>query len=501
MHPDQIEWLLDCTPREVQKEALLRSFYGWRSRDNKREEPRPAKMRDGPARGWAHFLEMRLGKTPTFLAEAALFEAHYNIRRVVMLSPNSYKQDWVNEARRFGIAFPFFAYETSRAKEAQKFIEENPGGFGLVVNYEALQYDATKEILAEVIDQDCLLGADESIKIKNHQSITTKEALGHSKRAGFLRELTGCPMTQGPHDIYSQLRFIGALDGKSFYGFRNTFCKMGGFKNKQIKGPKNEERLKEIIDAVGFVAKRKDWGDPTNPEFYTVQIPLTEEQQKYYDLMDRDFIMWLESGEEIKADQVISKMLKLQQISSGFVYTEEGDAVDLMPLDKTAKMKRLLELLEETDGKVIVAYHYSKSGDALMETLKPYNPAAIRAKGWMKKNERDVIEEKKKFNEDPSCRVMVVQISAGKYGHDLSGVEGDRCSVMFFYENTFSLDDRIQIEMRNTAASQDWTNVYIDFVSSGVEANAIKALALKESVVTAVLGAYNDNKVREQWKD
>ncbi len=496
MLANQVKWLIDCSPREVQQEAILRSFYGWKNRESKHEAPNPVKLREGPARGWGHFLEMRLGKTPTMLNEFCLFESEFGITKFVMFSPNSYKQAWVNEAKKFGLTIPFFPYETSRAKEAIKFLDENKSGFGLVVNYEALQYDSTKEILSQIINKDCVLGADESIKIKNHASITTKQALTYAKEAAFVRELTGCPMTQGPQDMYSQLRFVGALNGSNFYSFRNKYCVMGGFKNKQIKGVKNEDDLRATINQSGFVAKRKDWGNPTTPEHYTVDIAMDPVQRKYYDEMDEEFVTFLEGGVEVSADLVISKMMKLQQISSGFVYMEDGSSIDLMPLEKTAKMKKLLELFEETDGKIIVPYHYSKSGDALMEVLKEYNPAAIRSKGWMKKNDRDVEEEKRRFNNDPSCRAIVLQISAGKYGHDLSGVEGNRCSHMFFYENTFSLDDRIQIEMRNTAASQDWQNIYMDFVSSPVEMKAITALAKKENVVNAVLGAYNDNKSR-----
>lgn len=116
----------------------------------------------------------------------------------------------------------------------------------------------------------------------------------------------------------------------------------------------------------------------------------------------------------------------------------------------------------------------------------------------MHKNGRDVTSEKARFNNDPSCRAIIVQTTAGKYGHDLSGIKGNRCSTMVFYENTYSLDDRQQIEMRNTSAFQDWTNVYLDFVSSPVERRAIDAHTKKESLVTAVLGAYNDNKTRTE---
>lgn len=499
MFPDKVEWLLDCKPRAVQQEALLRSFYGFKSRDHKDEEPNPVLIRTGFAEGHAHFLEMRLGKTPTALNEFALFKVHHGICRAIIFSPNSYKDDWVNEAAKFGLDVPFFAHETTKSKLTMKFLDDNKSAFGLVVNYESLRYDSTKEILSEIINKDAMLIADESIKLKNPQTETTKEALAYAKEAGIVRELTGCPMTQGPHDMFSQLRFIGALNGQNFFGFRNKFCKMGGFKNKQVKGPKNEEELNAIINQHGFVAKRRDWGTPSVPEHYTVKFSLDPVQQKHYDEMDDDFITFLGRGEEdfVSADQVISKLMKLQQISSGFVYMPDGGVRDLMPIKDTAKMKRLVELMEETSGKVIVPYHYGKSGDALMEVLDEYNPAVIRGGLWMKQNKRDVVAEKLKFNKDPDCRVIILQISAGKYGHDLSGIPGNRCGTMIFYENTYSLDDRIQIEMRNTAAEQDWGNVYLDLVASPVEMNAINALAKKESIVTAVLGAYNLNKERK----
>jgi len=497
MLPNQVLWLIDCEPRAVQQEALLRSYYGYASRDNRHDEPKPVKLREGAAEGWGHFLEMRLGKTPTALNEMALFNRDHGFRKFVVLSPNSYKSAWVKEAAVFGMDIPFFAYETSRSNDAVKFIQENyAGSFCLVVNYEALQYDNTREILKWVVDKDCMLVADESIKIKNHTSITFKRALELSKEAGAIRELTGCPMTQGPQDMYAQLKFIRGLDGKNFYSFRNRFCKMGGFKNKKIVGIKNEEELKETIHAMGFVAKRKDWGNPHQSEHYVVDLEIKDEQKKHYDAMNQDFVTMLDTGEEISAEQVVSKMMKLQQISSGFLYNEKGEGVKLMDLKNTPKMQRLKEMLEdEVEGKAIICYHYGYSGDALLETFEKWNPAVIRGKQWMNKNERDLDEEKKRFNEDDDCRLIILQISAGKYGHNLSGVENDRCKTMFFYENTYSLDDRIQIEMRNTAAFQDWQNVYFDLVTTEVERKAIKALQKKESIVEAVLGHYERRKV------
>lgn len=498
--PD-VPWLIDCEPREVQIEAIARSFYGYKIKDSL-EAPRSfIRFRDDkPAKGWAHYLEMRLGKTPTLLNEYCLFERDYGFRRFFVFSPNSYKNDWAREVPRFGMTLPFMAYETSRYKEAEKFARQAKGIFGMAINYEALQYSQTQQFLEEWIDEFTYVGADESIKIKNPQSITTKVALALVKNAGVTRNLSGLPMTQGPHDLYSQLRFIGEQSGVNFYSFRNRFCKMGGFKAKKVVGVKNEEQLKEILDRSGFIAKRLNWGKPVNPEFYQINLELTPKQKKHYQDIDRDFLTLLDNGAEVTVDQVISKMMKLQQISSGFLYYENDRVEEIEDPLKTPKMKKLIEMLEdEIPGKVIVPYHYSKSGDMLLESLKEYNPAVIRSAMWMKKNGRDVVAEKAKFNNDPSCRVCVLNISAGKYGHDLSGITGNRCTTMLFYERTYSLDDREQIEKRNTTAFQDWTNVYMDFVASKVEADAVKALERKENVVSAVLGSYNPDKARLLW--
>lgn len=494
------KWFLDSQPREVQLEALRRSYYGFKTRGGKDEEAQPEWLRPtGPASGWGHYLEMRLGKTPTALNEFEMFMSDFGFENMIVFCPNTFKQGWVDEAAKSGSSVPFGLFETSRHKDAVNFTRQTNGRFGIAMNYESLQYEKAQQFLMDNVRPKTLLVADESIKIKNHASITTKVAISVSKNAGATRVLSGLPMTQGPQDLYPQFRFIRQQNGVNPFAFRNRFCKMGGFKNKKIVGVNeaNTDELQRLIGMNTFVAKRKDWGDPTKPEYYVMNLALDPVQQKHYREIDKEFVTVLESGFEVTADQVITKLMKMQQISSGFVYTENGKAEEIMDPMKTPKILRLMEFIEdEVEGKIIVPYHYSKSGDNLLQALAQYNPAIIRSAGWMKTNGRNTDTEKTRFNNDPACRVMILQISAGKYGHDLSGIKGNRCGTMVFYENTYSLDDRGQIEMRNTTAFQDWTNVYLDFVASTVERRAVNAHIKKESLVEAVFGAYQDDKER-----
>lgn len=498
------DWLLDGTPRPVQLEALRRSYFGYALMDGKDAEPMPRVIRANgrPATGWGHFMEMRLGKTPTTLNEIALFIRDHGFTRAVVISPNSYKEDWKAECIKYGLSMEPYVYQAIDHDRIAKEVLAKKDGVMLIVNYEALKSSHIEKFVAQFIDQKTYFVVDESIKIKNPESLQTKAVHRLSLGAKVVRELTGLPMTQGPHDLFSQLRTLRAIPGKNYYAFRNNFCKMGGYKNKVIKGVKNEEELNRLIGSTAFLAKRKDWMNYKDPEFYNVRLNLDPVQQKHYKEIDKEFVTLLEDGTEVTVEQVITKMMKLQQISSGFLYLPEGKAVELMDMRKTPKIIKLLELLEdEIPGKIVVPYHYSKSGQVLLEVLTEagYNPAAIFGGLQMDKMGKDVVSEKRKFNNDPSCRVMVLQIVAGKYGHDLSGVDGARVEHMVFYENTYSLDDRTQIEMRISGGdNQNWNNVYMDFVSSEVEKNATKALAKKQSVVNAVIGSYRNNTEKKE---
>jgi hypothetical protein len=505
MKAPQVEWLIAGEPREVQLEALRRSFYGYKLRQDKDDEGELLVLRDGytPARGWGHLMEMRLGKTPTMLNEFELFRLYHDFRNMVVFSPNQYKVDWELESERYKSSVPMIAYEQSRLPHMIAAYNKAKGRLSFSVNYEALKYDETLEFLGKVIGPDTYLASDEAIKIKNPQSLFFKGAMLLKKQAGVTRIATGLPMTQGPTDFYSQGRFINMYDGLDFYAFRGRHCKMGGFKNKQIKGIKDPERLESEIKSSSFVAKRKDWGKQSEAEFYEMRLDIAPEQLKHYTEMEQEFVTLIEGKngdvETISADQVVGKLMKMQQISSGFVYTETGNAVEIMDPTKTPKMKALLELIEnELVGKIVIPFHYQKSGDMLLKVLEKYNPAAIFNEGWMRKAGRDVVAEKARFNHDNSCRVMVGNLVTMKYGHDLTGNPEDRSATMFFFENNFSLDDRTQVEARITTAFQDWANVYLDPYCSPAEHRAIKALARKESMVEAVLGPYRDSKTRLQ---
>jgi SWI/SNF-related matrix-associated actin-dependent regulator 1 of chromatin subfamily A len=114
----------------------------------------------------------------------------------------------------------------------------------------------------------------------------------------------------------------------------------------------------------------------------------------------------------------------------------------------------------------------------------------------------DVAAAKTAFNDDPDVRVILLQVQASKFGHTLLGDQdniGDRCSTMIFYENSWSLDDRSQIEDRIHRMGQKASScLYIDFVGSGMDEEIIGALQHKEDVYQAVMGIKRRHERRQE---
>lgn len=484
-----VDWLLKGEPRKVQIEAIRRSYYGWKKWEKNpdffaQDPNRMVLSSNGPARGWGHFLRMRMGKTPVFLNEYELFQRDHGFKWAIVFTPNKYKLDWVLEAERFGISKQAFAFDSRTREAAQRWVNRNPQGGLIAVNYEALGYEDTLTFLESICGPKTIIGADESINIKGFDSKPTKAAIKLSKLCGAARDLSGKPITQGPHDLWAQLRFIGEIDGFVYHAFRNTFCKMGGFQGKKIMGSKNETRLQEILDACSWAPVRNHWMITPGADYAEKQIELSGEQARLYNQMQRDFIVSLEDGTIVKADQIITKLLKLQQISSGFLIDENHKVHDIVSMSLNPKAIAVHNMIEnEIEGKVVIFAHFTRSIAILTEMLKKFNPAVIRGQMSI----LDTVAEKVRFNTDPNCRVIIGQSQAIKYGHTLMGSPDDPAYTEIFYENDYSLDTRSQCEERTQGEGQQYPIAIIDLIATNNDRAPIRALQRKEDVAAFIL--------------
>lgn len=485
------DWLLKGDPREVQLEALRRSYYGYALRDYPTDAERFARLRNGPARGWGHFMEMRLGKTPTLLNEFELLRRDYDFKRAIILSPNAFKRTWVSEAEAFGSTLDAEFYDGNR-NQLKRLIARTKGQFMLSINYEALRSEDILRILEDLCDDKTLIAADESITIKGHGTKITTAALDLAGKCRARRPLTGKPITQGPHDAYTQLRFAAQLQGEFYTNFKAYYCKMGGFQGKTVIGVKNPEELSAIIQSSAFVARKagpRGWLKTPGVEYGERFLDMLPEQRALYDRMETEFIVELENGTIVTADQIVTKLIKLQQITSGFIYDETRGVHWVVPTAKNPLILALKTLIEEElEGKLLLVCHYQPTMDLLLKALEEYSPAVIRGQEWHRKHQRGIEEEKARFNSDPKCRVMVGQEISLRYGHTLMGTEQDPCLTEIFVENNYSLNDRSQCEQRPQGNGQMGVLSILDLFASPQALKIVRALQQKEDVAALLMG-------------
>jgi SNF2 family DNA or RNA helicase len=435
--------------------------------------------------GW--FIEQGLGKSLLALAEFKSLYQTSDADKMICVTPNSFKKGWQDEIEKHDFDFASHIWQSSKKQDAEKFLRFAVPPKVLIVNYEAIRLPNVLAAVHQWASQGkTYLAIDESIQIKGHRSKQTKAVHNLARACRWVRLLTGKPQTQGPHDLWGQLRAIGLFQSTNFYAFRGSFCVMGGWQMKEVIRAKNETILANMMAPVVFQAKKNDWlpdlprKDPTIREY-----EMSGEQKRQYNQMEQQFLLYLENG-VVTVDVAIAKFEKLAQIQTGFIY--DGDKVvrELVSQDKNPRLKLLKRILvEEVEGKVCVVYRHRAVFEILLMALAEYDCAWIR--GGM--NPSGIKEHKDRFNEDPHCRAILLQAEASKFGHTLLGGPGpdDLCRTMIFFENSYSADTRAQIEDRIHRRGQTGERVlYIDLSGSDLDRRIVKALQRKEALYQSV---------------
>lgn len=288
---------------------------------------------------------------------------------------------------------------------------------------------------------------DESQRIKNSQARRTKVMQEIGKHARFRANLTGTNITKGIEDLYSQYYFLdpNILGYKSFYAFRNKFCVMGGFDNRQIVGYKEVNELMELIAPYTDVV-----ADPVKlpPQTQEIRVtPLSAEQKRL--LQELKSQMQTEmAGTKLSVDNALAYYTRGAQIVGGFFPLGEGKVVRL---ESNAKLDELMEIMAGTDHKVVIFCRFVAEANLIMEAMRK---AGIEAR-QIKAKDPDLMKQVNEFRTDPGVRTIVSTYAMGALGYTL--IEG---KVLVEYSGTFNFEDAVQARKRiHRIGQEDQTKV------------------------------------------
>tara|TARA_Y100000004_G_scaffold195848_2_gene264079 strand:- start:556 stop:2001 length:1446 start_codon:yes stop_codon:yes gene_type:complete len=447
---------------------------------------------------FALFMDMGTGKSKVLIDTIALLYDKGEIDSALIIAPKGVYRNW--ERKELPAHLPdhiqanvvtWSPAQTKKKKKELETLSEITDNLQIfLMNVEALSTKRGIEAADKFLfTHRAMLAIDESTTIKSRTARRTKSLIKLGKQAPYRRILTGSPVTKSPLDLYTQCEFLEhyVLGQGSFWTFQNRYAKllrrtMGAHSFNQIVGYQNLDELNDIIEPFSFRVRKEDCLDLPDKVYTRRNVELTPEQKKLYEQM-RSMALAIIEGDEgglISAPTVLTQILRLQQVCSGFAKLEDGRMVEV----PSNKLNELMSVLEETDGKVIIWGNFTHDLQIIRNALaKEYGDESVEIfYGETPGEERQLIVERFQDPHSP-LKYFVGQPRTGGYGLTLT-----EAKTVIYYSNGYDLEVRLQSEDRAHRIGQTNKVTYVDIVAERtVDEKVIRALRDKIDISSRVL--------------
>ena len=454
--------------------------------------------------GWdraefGYFMEMGTGKSKVLIDNMGMLYQGGRLDFALVIAPKGVYRNWVAKEipEHMSDDVPhrvirWVSGPNKKQKEEMRSVQDKFDGLTIFVmnveSFSSLKGQTAGAWMAKMFGGNGLVAIDESTTIKNHKAKRTKSLMKIAAQFKYRRLLTGSPVTKSPMDIYSQTEFLrpGLLGYESYYAFQGRYAvtqrrAMGSQSFQQIVGFKNLGELTQNIDRFSFRVLKKDCLDLPE-KIYTVRyVTLTDEQAKMYSLLQEQAMLLFDDGEMVSAPAVITQMLRIQQVMSGHLKTDDGE----MKYFPSRRMDALEEITEEHQGKAIIWSRFRYDIIQITEMLNKKYGKGSAASYFGDTSDDDRATAVLNFqNPDHPLRFFVGNPATAGYGLTLT-----EANLVVYYANDFNLETRIQSEDRAHRIGQKNNVTYVDLISEGtLDEKIVESLRNKIDIGAKVLG-------------
>lgn len=367
------------------------------------------------------FMDMGLGKTVVTLT--ALSKLSWDIGRVLVIAPKRPAIDtWPEELGKWD-HLSDLSWALAVGDPAQRKAALAAGKYITIINRENVAW-LVEQYKRKPWPFDCIV-IDELSSFKSSKSQRFRAL---KKIRPFVRRvigLTGTPAGNGYMDLWAECYLLdqGKALGKTLTGFRDLYFTPGRRNGNIIYEWKLRENAKELIldrlQPMCVSMKTEDYLELPDRLDIIRRFELSEKSKKAYYQMERDLL--LEVNDEM-IDAVNSAVLtiKLMQICSGAIYSEDHDVVYI----HDEKFEALDQLLEEAEGEnVLIFYQFRHE----LERLKSRYPFAVDIK------ESGAIKDWK------AGKIRMLLAHPASAGHGLNLQSGGSISIWFSLPTSLEL--------------------------------------------------------------
>ena len=325
--------------------------------------------------------------------------------------------------------------------------------------------------MRQLLKQYNFLSIDESHKLSNHQSLWFSIIRQISKRVDYCYATTGTLFGKDPEAAWSQFFLVdrGETFGENLGLFRSAFFTQKPSMWKGIKyvfDKRMDHRFHRMMQNRSLRYDEDEVQDLPKRVHRMEKLAMDFEQREHY-LRAVDGVIAAQN----KKHAAGAPWIRMRQICSGYLSWKDEHGDHLIYFKNNPKLDALERLIDEMgDTKCVVAYDYTATGAMIVERVKKMGLGYE----WFYGGTKDKTESKRRFMEDPKCRVFVMNSAAGGTGNN--GLQ-KVARYMFLYESPSEPKERKQVIKRIHRPGQEHRCFIYDLIYAGtVETGILNAI-------------------------
>ena len=416
------------------------------------------------------FSECGAGKTATQIALIADQVRNENYHILIICPKSIMTQVWKNDIETFLINknrqlnIVILDKDVRSCEQTLPHVKNKPGIY--IINFEKTwRIPRLKKIQWDMVI------VDESSKIKAPSAKQTKAIL--KLHANYKSIMTGTPTPNSILELFSQIKFVDRdIFGTTQYAFRSKYFQADylGFNWE----PKQDTpgKFKEILDGISMGWKKEDCVDLPPVTTRTLECEMTQIQYRTYLDMKQEAIAFIDS-QGYSANIALTKLLRLAQITSGFIQNTEGQ--NIQNFKDNPKLKLLLETLEgiPENRKVIIWAVFRNDIERIKGVL---GDSAVTYYGKTKNKEREV--NINRFLNDDSIKYFIAHPKSAGHGLNLSVA-----NYCIYYSTDYSYEGYQQsVDRINRISQKNKMTVYHLVCKNSIDKIIYKSLERKKTI-------------------
>ena len=418
------------------------------------------------------FNEAGTGKTSSVIWAADYLMTQGLVKRVLVVCPlsimySAWQADIFKTAmhRTVAVAYGDSAKRKKIISGAYEFVIINFDGVGIV------QEDISKVGFDLIVIDEA--NAYKTVSTKRWKTLA--KLINPDTR---LWMMTGTPASQSPLDAFGLAKLINPSEVPKFFGAWRDKVMQQITRFKWV--PKSDSKttvFNALQPAIRFA--KDDCLDLPDLMYQTREVPLSPQVEKYYKLLKKEMLISA-AGEEISAVNAAAMLTKLLQLSGGAMYTDTKEVVEF---DAAPRFNALMEVIDETEHKVIVFVPYTHTIELVSKFLTNQGVSNEVINGAVSATGRSDIINRFQTQEHP--RVLVIQPQAASHGVTLTAA-----NTVVFWSPVMSVETYLQCIARIDRVGQKNSMTVVHLQGSEAERRIYTMLQNKVDMHESLVDLY-----------